>query len=108
METFIGYDQTTANNYCLNHGLTCTFEYIESAEPYGIIVDQEAHEGELLKSISSCIFYMSNGQGAKPVTPVEPTPEPGGNTPGGDTPSGETPGGNTPSGDTPEPEPQNP
>ena len=104
METFIGYDRETANNYCLNHGLTCTFEFIESAEPYGIIVDQEAHEGELLKSISGCTFYMSNGQGAQPVTPTEPEPtDPGqgGETPGGETPGGETPGGETPGGDNP-------
>ena len=72
METFIGYDQTTANNYCLNHNLTCSFEYRESYEEYGTIIDQDVHEGELLKSVSSCTFYLSDGKGVDPNAPVEP------------------------------------
>ncbi len=75
METFIGYDQTTASNYCLNHNITCSFEYTLSAEPYGIIVDQDVHEGVLMKTVSEVTFYLSNGEGkTEPTTPTNNCP----------------------------------
>jgi len=98
MANRIGTNQSTTSQYCINNNISCTFEYRDSIEPYGVIIDQSVHEGTLMKNVSSVTFYMSNNNLApKNNTPQENTtvPENGEN-------SGEPSGGeNQGSGETP-------
>lgn len=130
MASQIGNSQSAASSYCVSNNISCTFEYTDSDQPYGVIVDQSVHEGTLMKNVSSCTFYMSNhsltpggNTPTEPTTPTDPEKEKdkekekepsGGETPSGnEKPSGgdnqgggDTPGGETPSGgETPKPEP---
>lgn len=66
VKSFIGSDQFDASAWCQMNDISCDFEATESAEEYGVIVEQSAHEGELLKSLSSITFYYSDASGEKP------------------------------------------
>lgn len=81
VKSFIGDNEYNANTWCQANGIRPVFETITDAAPAGTIVNQSAHEGELVKSISSITFYISNGEGSTttPTTPSEgnenePTP----------------------------------
>lgn len=96
LPSFIGDNQFDANAWCQLHSLSCSFEAQESALEYGTIVDQSAHEGELVKSLSTITFYYSDGTGTPITEPEDPTgneEDPGNN---------ENPGENT--GDENDPE----
>ena len=54
--------------------MTCNFETTTNYQTPGLIVEQSVHKGELLKTISSITFYVSDGLGTPPV-PETPTPE---------------------------------
>ena len=71
----IGKSQSAASSYCITNNISCSFEYTNSSEPYGVIVDQSVHEGTLMKNVSSVTFYMSNHSSSEqqPTTPVEPS-----------------------------------
>lgn len=64
MPNYEGYDQTYVSNWCLNTGISCSFESTSSSAEYGSIVNQSEHEGVLLNSISSITFYYSDGLGS--------------------------------------------
>lgn len=70
VENFYGKSELEASTWCLNVGLSCTFETATDAAPAGWIVNQSAHEDELVASLSKITFYISNGLG----TPVVDTP----------------------------------
>lgn len=74
VKSFVGSTETEALNWCQMNQLTCTFETKTDYQLAGLIVDQSAHKGELVKSISKITFYISNGQGTNPNIPVEPNP----------------------------------
>lgn len=63
VKNFIGDDQYNANSWCLMNGLNCSFEATTSSEEYGTIVEQSAHQGELVKELKEITFYYSNGLG---------------------------------------------
>ena len=77
MGSQIGNSQSAASSYCMSHNISCSFEYVNSDQPYGVIVDQSVHEGTLMKNVSSCTFYLSNHSAPsgnnQPTTPTEPT-----------------------------------
>jgi LCP family protein required for cell wall assembly len=74
MASQIGNSQSAASAYCVSNNISCTFEYTDSDQPYGVIVDQSVHVGTLMKNVSSCTFYMSNHTAAPSnPTPTEPT-----------------------------------
>ena len=103
LASYIGSSQSYASDYCIKNKISCTFEYRDSDQPYGIIIDQSVHDGVLLRNVSSVTFYMSNAALVnKPVTPVDP-----GNQ-GGSNPEPDNPGGNGSGGTENPPEPDNP
>lgn len=56
----VGYNQSIASEYCMNNNINCTFEYTNSDQPYGVIVNQSVHEGTLMKNVTNVTFYLSN------------------------------------------------
>ena len=118
----IGSNQSTVSEYCAANGINCTFEYRDSDQPYGVIVDQSVHEGTLMKNVTNVTYYMSNasgiGQTEEPInptpqdtqdpTPVNPTPvEPKKEEEKKEEPKPETPTEpTTPEEPTPEPDPE--
>lgn len=71
---FVGASQYEATTWCQSVGMTCNFETTTNYQTPGLIVEQSVHKGELLKTISSITFYVSDGLGTPPV-PETPTPE---------------------------------
>ncbi len=72
VKSFIGSNQETASAWCSANGLSCNFNSITDASRSGTIVNQSAHEGELVKSLSSITFEVSDGLGVQePVPPTE-------------------------------------
>lgn len=63
VKSFIGYNENEAETWCQNNNINCIFETVTDANYNGMIINQSAHEGELLKSISKITFYVSNGLG---------------------------------------------
>ena len=73
VKSFIGDNRYNANTWCQNNGINCVFETTTGPEPAGVIINQSAHEGELVKSLNSITFYISDGLGNTEVTtPEEP------------------------------------
>ena len=82
VKSFVGATEYEATSWCQIVGLTCTFETTTDYQLAGTIVNQSAHENELVKSISKITFYISDGLGTPPepeipttnpsVTPDEP------------------------------------
>lgn len=68
VESFIGLTEYEANVWCQTNQISCSFEVVDNSALAGLIVDQSAHEGELVKSLKSITFSVSNGTGA----PLEP------------------------------------
>lgn len=64
--SFIGATEVEALNWCQMNQLSCTFETITDYRTAGLIAEQSAHEGELVKSISKITFYISDGLGTPP------------------------------------------
>ncbi len=71
MANRIGSNQSATSQYCISNNISCTFEYRDSAEPYGVIIDQSVHEGTLMKNVSNVTFYMSNNN----LAPKNNTPQ---------------------------------
>lgn len=63
MPSFIGDNEYEANTWCQLKGLSCSFESVTSSEEYGTIINQSAHQQELLKSLGNIKFQVSNGLG---------------------------------------------
>lgn len=84
VKSFIGSTETEALNWCQINQLSCSFETTTDYQLAGLIVDQSAHEGELVKSISKITFYISNGLGTPPNDENEGNNDEG---TGNDTPS---------------------
>lgn len=83
VKSFFGATEYEATTWCQMNQITCSFETITDYNLAGLIVNQSAHEGELLKSLSKITFYVSDGLGEPPVeepdidTPTDvPTDEP--------------------------------
>ena len=64
MEDLTGRYKEEVSNWCNNKGKTCIFETVDSPSISGLVVNQSVHIGELLNSISSITFYVSNGLGS--------------------------------------------
>lgn len=73
VKSFIGASETEALNWCQLNQLSCSFETITDYQLAGLIINQSAHEGELVKSISKITFYISNGLGTPPINENETT-----------------------------------
>lgn len=71
VKSFIGATETEALNWCQLNQLSCSFETTTDYQLAGLIIDQSAHEGELVKSISKITFYISNGLGTPPTDETE-------------------------------------
>lgn len=65
VKDFVGDNQYNANSWCLMNSLNCTFEAKTGVEEYGTIIEQSAHQGELVKAINDIIFYYSDGLGTE-------------------------------------------
>lgn len=105
VKSFIGATEYEATTWCQMNQITCSFETITDYNLAGLIVNQSAHEGELLKSLSKITFYVSDGLGKPPIEePSEdnPTNEPTDNPV--DNPNEENPDNNP----TDEPTPETP
>lgn len=75
VKSFIGLTEYEAMVWCQENNISCTFETTTDYNTAGLIVDQSAHEGELLKSINSITFYISDGLGINPDDIIEPPNE---------------------------------
>ncbi len=77
VKSFVGATENEALNWCQLNQLNCTFETTTDYQLAGLIVNQSAHEGELVKSLKSITFYISDGKGNPPLDPNAPieTPE---------------------------------
>lgn len=71
VKSFIGSNQATANAWCQSNGINCVFETTTDISAAGTIVNQSAHEGELVKNLNSITFYVSNGLGTVTEEPEE-------------------------------------
>ena len=62
---FMGYGYATADEWCTANGYSCSYEYADSDEPYGIIIAQSLHEFTLMKEVrnKTIVFTLSNGKG---------------------------------------------
>jgi beta-lactam-binding protein with PASTA domain len=69
VKSFVGATQYEASAWCKTVGLTCEFETTTDYQTAGLIVNQSAHQNELVKSLSKMTFYISDGKGTKPTTP---------------------------------------
>lgn len=67
VKSFVNAERYEADAWCQLNDISCTYEEVESSLEYGTIVEQSAHEGELLKSISSITFYYSDGSLEEPI-----------------------------------------
>ena len=79
VKSFLGATEYEATTWCQMNQITCSFETITDYNLAGLIVNQSAHEGELLKSLSKITFYVSDGLGEPPVEEPDidtPTDEP--------------------------------
>lgn len=79
VKSFLGATEYEATTWCQMNQITCSFETITDYNIAGLIVNQSAHEGELLKSLSKITFYVSDGLGKPPVEEPDidnPTDEP--------------------------------
>lgn len=79
VKSFFGATEYEATTWCQMNQITCSFETITDYNLAGLIVNQSAHEGELLKSLSKITFYVSDGLGKPPVEEPDidnPTDEP--------------------------------
>ena len=72
---FVGASQYEASTWCQSVGVTCNFETTTNYQTAGLIVEQSVHKGELLKTISSITFYISDGLGTPPVSEIPPSEE---------------------------------
>ena len=68
VKSFEGLTEYEAMTWCQMNQISCSFESTNHYYEYGIITSQSAHEGELLASLSSITFYVSNGLGTLPET----------------------------------------
>lgn len=73
-KNFVGTSQYEASTWCTTVGITCNFETTTNYQTPGLIVEQSVHKGELLKTLSSITFYISDGLGTPPVSEIPPTP----------------------------------
>lgn len=71
VKSFVGATETEALNWCQLNQLSCSFETTTDYQLAGLIINQSAHEGELVKSISKITFYISNGLGTPPTDETE-------------------------------------
>lgn len=69
VKSFVGATQYEASAWCKTVGLTCKFETTTDYQTAGLIVNQSAHQNELVKSLSKITFYISDGKGTKPTIP---------------------------------------
>lgn len=72
---FVGATQYEASIWCESVGMTCTFETTTNYQTPGLIVEQSVHKGELLKTLKSITFYISDGLGTPPSSSY-PSTEP--------------------------------
>lgn len=63
VKSFIGKTEYEANTWCQENQISCSFETITDVALAGMVVNQSAHEGELLKSLNKITFYVSDGRG---------------------------------------------
>lgn len=90
VKSFVGATETEALNWCQLNQLSCSFETTTDYQLAGLIINQSAHEGELVKSISKITFYISNGLGTPTTDETETEGETNNNEETGtDTPSTE-------------------
>lgn len=61
LPSFVGYDSTYVNNWCLNNGITCYFNKVESDLPKDQVIAQ-SKVGVLLETVSSLTFDVSIGR----------------------------------------------
>lgn len=84
VKSFEGLTEYEAMTWCQMNQISCSFETTNHYYEYGIVASQSAHEGELLASLSSITFYVSDGLGTPPEleTPTdgEETPTTGDGT----------------------------
>ena len=73
-KSFVGKSRSAAETWCANVGISCSFQTKTDYNPAGVIFDQSVHSGELLKSINSITFYVSDGLGTAPTE--NPTEDP--------------------------------
>ena len=73
MPNYRGYGFAEAQSWCNANGFTCTAEYVDDTNPYGIIVDQSLHANTLLKEVwnKNVTFYLSNGKGGSTTPSTE-------------------------------------
>ncbi len=60
MPNYIGYEKEYVSNWCNDKDLSCSFEAVDSELEYGTIIEQSAHELELLKTLRNITFQYSN------------------------------------------------
>lgn len=72
VQDFVGATEYEATTWCNSVGVKCNFQITTNYQTAGLIVEQSAHKGELLKTISSITFYISDGLGTPPA-PEYPT-----------------------------------
>ena len=70
LPNFIGYDSFYVDYWCLNNGITCYFNKVESEVDKNQIIAQST-KGELLERVSVVYFDVSNGTTTKETTPVQ-------------------------------------
>ena len=72
---FVGASQYEASAWCESVGMTCNFETATNYQTPGLIIEQSVHKGELLKTLKSITFYISDGLGTPPSSSY-PSTEP--------------------------------
>lgn len=80
VKSFVGTTEYEANTWCQTVELNCTFETVDDSNIARMIINQSAHEGELVKSINNITFYISNGKGNNTTIETE-TPNTNNSTP---------------------------
>ena len=67
VKSFIDANQYEADAWCRLNSIKCSFETTQSSKAYGTIIDQSAHEGELIKNLSNIKFYISDASITGPI-----------------------------------------
>ncbi len=67
VKSFAGATELEATEWCESVNISCTFETKTDYHTAGLIIDQDAHEGELVLSLNKITFYISDGLGEPPV-----------------------------------------
>lgn len=70
VKAFEGLTEYEAMTWCQMNQISCSFESTNHYYEYGIIASQSAHEGELLASLKSITFYVSDGLGTPPESEI--------------------------------------